>query len=304
VETDPTRMCERFVDLPDINVLGVEGDHREPLVVHFESRRAVVGCPECGVVARVKDRPLVTLVDLPINGRPVSLVWHKRRFFCGDALCSMGSWTEQDTRVAFARHLTTDRAGRWLTRQIGRHGRSVAEIAEELGRAWHTVNDAPALRRSSHRRRAPHRRRRGAGTGRGALRARRPLPTPGLLDVHRRRGHRSTPRRRAWSQRAAPTQWLLARGAEWLSHVRYATLDLSGPYRSVFTKTVPQATQVADPFHLIKLANLKLDECRRRVQNELVGHYAGDLVKSGTHVLRFPRISGHGLCGQSDLRQC
>ena len=74
METDPSRMCERFVDLPEINVLGVEGDYREPFIVHFESRRTAVGYPECGVVASVKDRPLVTLVDLPINGRPVSLV--------------------------------------------------------------------------------------------------------------------------------------------------------------------------------------------------------------------------------------
>ena len=59
METDPSRMCECFVDLPDINVRGVEGDYREPLTIHFESRRAVVGCPEYGVVASVKDRPLV-----------------------------------------------------------------------------------------------------------------------------------------------------------------------------------------------------------------------------------------------------
>ncbi len=71
---------------------------------------------------------------------------------------------------------------------------------------------------------------------------------------------------------AAPTQWLLSQGEEWLARVRYATLDLSGPYRSVLTYTVPQATQVADPFHVTKLANLKLDECRRRVQNERLGH--------------------------------
>jgi hypothetical protein len=32
------------------------------------------------------------------------------------------------------------------------------------------------------------------------------------------------------------------------------------------------ATQIADPFHLIKLANSKLDECRRPVQNETMGH--------------------------------
>jgi len=35
---------------------------------------------------------------------------------------------------------------------------------------------------------------------------------------------------------------------------------------------VPQATLVADPFHVTKLANTKLDECRRRVQNETLGH--------------------------------
>jgi len=29
---------------------------------------------------------------------------------------------------------------------------------------------------------------------------------------------------------------------------------------------------VADPFHLIKLANQRLDECRRRVQNDTLGH--------------------------------
>jgi transposase len=35
---------------------------------------------------------------------------------------------------------------------------------------------------------------------------------------------------------------------------------------------LPDAVQVADPFHVIKLANTKLDECRRRVQNETLGH--------------------------------
>jgi transposase len=66
--------------------------------------------------------------------------------------------------------------------------------------------------------------------------------------------------------------WLAQRGRKWRSEVRYATLDLSGPFRKVFTLMVPEATQVADPFHVIKLANNKLDECRRRVQNETLGH--------------------------------
>ena len=50
-------------------------------------------------------------------------------------------------------------------------------------------------------------------------------------------------------------------------------LDLSGPVpQDLRRHASPDATQVADPFHLVKLANRKLDECRRRVQNETLGH--------------------------------
>ncbi len=34
----------------------------------------------------------------------------------------------------------TDRAGRWVTEQVGRCSRSVSEVARELGCDWHTVN--------------------------------------------------------------------------------------------------------------------------------------------------------------------
>ncbi len=65
-----------------------------------------------------------------------------------------------------------------------------------------------------------------------------------------------------------PRAWLDAMGPSWLAGIAFATLDLSGSYRAVFDAMVPDATQVADPFHVVKLANEKLDECRRRVQNE------------------------------------
>lgn len=35
----------------------------------------------------------------------------------------------------------TARAGRWATCPVGAAGRSVAEVAWELGADWHTVND-------------------------------------------------------------------------------------------------------------------------------------------------------------------
>ena len=35
---------------------------------------------------------------------------------------------------------------------------------------------------------------------------------------------------------------------------------------------LPDAVQVADPFHVVKPANTALDECWRRMQNETLGH--------------------------------
>jgi transposase len=46
----------------------------------------------------------------------------------------------------------------------------------------------------------------------------------------------------------------------------------SGPYRKVFGDSLGHVTQVADPFHVVHHANTKLDECRRRVPNETLGH--------------------------------
>jgi transposase len=168
----------------------------------------------------------------------------------------------------------SDRAGRWITDQVGRCGRSVSEVAKELGCDWHTVNDALLSYGEALVDDDPTRFEVVEALGLDEVLFvregdyRRQHFSTSIVDVQRGQLLDVVPGRSG----AAPTAWLLSRGDEWLSNVRYATLDLSGPYRSVFNKTVPQATQVADPFHVVKLANLKLDECRRRVQNELVGH--------------------------------
>ncbi len=66
--------------------------------------------------------------------------------------------------------------------------------------------------------------------------------------------------------------WFAARATGWCDGVAWATLDLSSSYRTVFDTMLPTAVQVADPFHVVRLGNTALDECRRRVQNETVGH--------------------------------
>lgn len=133
METNATRMCELLVGLPDVNVLAVDDQPGETIVVHIEARRDRTWCRSCGGRARVKDRPWVELVDLPCFGRPARLVWRKHRWHCPEPLCEQGSWTVIDTRIAAPRMALTDRAGRWVTKQVGELGRTVNEIAVELG---------------------------------------------------------------------------------------------------------------------------------------------------------------------------
>ena len=270
---DASQMCEVLVGLPDVNVVGVVDVAGAPVVVVVEQRGEHPRCDRCGSLAWVKDRPELTLVDLPCFGRPARLVWRKHRWRCPSRTCATGSWTGRDTRIAAPRMGMTDRAGRWVTIQVGRHGRSVSEVANDLGCDWHTVNDAVIAYG-------------------GAL-----VDDPGRIGEPTAVGldetlfAREGPfRRLCWSTQivdvtagvlldvvpgrdtTGPCKWFANRSVEWRDRVRWATLDLSSSYRAVFNTMLPDAVQVADPFHVVRLANNALDECRRRVQNETIGH--------------------------------
>ena len=277
MEVDPTRMCELLVGLPEVNALGIDDEHDAPIVVHVETRGDPPVCAGCGALAWVKDRPAIELVDLPCFGRPARLVWHKHRWCCPNNACAVRSWTELDARIAPARAVMTDRAGRWVTEQVGRLGRTVAEIARELGCDWHTVNaamlayGAPLVEDPS---------RIGAIEALGldetlfCRRGRRRTQQwcTSIVDVSVDRSVAQlldvVPGRGA----AAPSGWLEQRPPSWRDAIGYGVLDLSGPYRKTFDDSLPDATQVADPFHVVKHANHQLDVCRRRVQNETLGH--------------------------------
>ena len=94
--SDPTHMCELLVGLPEMIIFGVFDMVDGMLRVHVETRVSRTGCAGCGVIARVKDRPVVELVDPPPFGRPTGLFWHKRRWCCLEEPCPTRSWTEVD----------------------------------------------------------------------------------------------------------------------------------------------------------------------------------------------------------------
>ena len=252
MERDPIRMCQLLIGLGDVTVLGViDGWPGRPLEVHIEVPAGDVVCDGCGAGGVSKDRDRVRLVDLPCFGRQTRLVWHKRRWACTNGC---GSWTEQAATIAAPRHALTDRAGRWATFQVGRWGRSVREVAAELGCDWHTVNNA-VIAFGTPLVDAPDRI--GTVTALG-------LDEAAFARIGRRR-------RRLWSTSIVDVQacrlldvvegrdalpavrWLQQRDPGWRAAVEWATLDLAGTYRSVFDTMLPDAVQVADPFHVVKV---------------------------------------------------
>ncbi len=68
--------------------------------MHVETRSESRSCLGCGVSARVKERPEVELVDIPVFGRRARLVWRKRRLVCVQTTCAVVSRTVEDPAIA------------------------------------------------------------------------------------------------------------------------------------------------------------------------------------------------------------
>ena len=283
MEENPIRIAEILLGLDDVNLIGVEAyldqGVKLPLRVHIECRGSRPKCPVCSGQSHAKGTYLVELYDLPSFGRPVRLIWHKRRWICKDASCPAPSLGDVDTRIAAPRLKLTDRAGRFATRAVGQDGRSVSSVAGELGCDWHTVNDAVCaygaplvddenrfgdvvalgLDETLFYRKGPYHIQQWSTSIVD-------VKSATLLDVVCGRGGEN------------PKEWIANQSEEWRQGVKWGTLDLSGSYRAVFRAALPKTTLVVDPFHLIQLANKRLDETRRRVQQEVVGNRgrAGD----------------------------
>ena len=134
--------CDLLVGLDGLHVVGVDRDDGGALTVTLESAATVMGCPGCGVVAGGHGRVAVRLVDAPAMGRPVRIVWRKRRWVCREPACRVGSFVERDERVAAPRAKLTVRACRWAIEQIRREHASVNGVRRQLGTGWRTVWEA------------------------------------------------------------------------------------------------------------------------------------------------------------------
>jgi transposase len=270
---DRRRWPELLVGLDEVGVLEVarSGDGR--LHVAIETTGDRVGCPACGVRAEPKDRDRVELVDLPAFGSPVRLVWVKRRWRCGEPLCGQGSWTEDRPDIAATRCGLTRRAGLWATVQVGRLARPVAQVAGELGVSWHTVMDAVELYGTPL---VEDPQRIGGVEAIGVdetkwLAAQATEPTrwvSAVVDVRRPKVIDLLEGRNAVDL----ATWLTDQTDTWRAGIATAVCDLHEPFRAAFDAQLPDATQVADPFHVVGVGTRVIDRVRRRVQNTTLGH--------------------------------
>ncbi len=251
---------------------GVVGGEVELLV---ETTATATGCPRCGVLARPHGRRPVLVRDLPMCGRPTLLVWSKRVWRCMEPLCVQRTWSEHHPQIR-PRAALTVRAQLWAMRRVGQHGETVVSVARQLAVGWHTVMravrefgeplvDDPARLDDVHGlgvdehvwQHAGRQRRTGFATGITDLTPGRP---PRLLDV--------VPGRTG----KVYADWLRERDDQWRAAVTFAALD---PFRgsgTALATALPDAVRVLDAFHCVKLANQVVDEVRRRVQQDTLGH--------------------------------
>ncbi len=237
-----------------------------------ETTADLAGCPACGVRAVGNGRRTVRVRDLPAGDRPVVLVWHKRTWRCVEVACAVASFSEETDGIA-SRASLTERARAEICRRVGADGHSVAQLATVFGVGWHT---AMAAVRDHGRPRVDHLSRLGAPTALGLdetsfLRANQNHPTlliTGFVDLDRSRlvdvvaGHSAK----------AVSDWLDTKPTRWKAGIATVALDPFRGYAKGIRDGLPNARQVIDHFHAIRLANAAVDDVRRRVQQDTLGH--------------------------------
>ena len=244
--------------------------------VFVETVRDVDACRECGQRAVSGGRHVTQVRDLPVGPKATRLVWHKREWRCRD--CHR-SWRERHPDI-LPRAVLTERARAEAARQVGELGRPVAAVAREFGVGWDTVMRAvkdTAARLFADQQLYTLQMRPCVAIGvdekvmNRASRGRRRRFVTVIVDLARRRPLDIIEGRSKRVLRA----WLAAQTPQWRAGIKIAALDPAAPYRAALTDPdvgLPNAQLVVDHFHVSKLANAAIDDVRRRVQQETLGH--------------------------------
>ena len=221
----------------------------------------------------------MVLRDAPLaGGMPVRVLWNKRIWACPDGECGAKTWTEQ-SGLAGARRVLTRGAVVYAVAALGAVEASVAGLARKLGVGWQTVWSAvrPVLQQAA------------ADPGRVVPAARIGFDETVMASATRRR-------RRRFITAAVDAdtgqvmdvfdgrdacdleRWAQHQPEELMAAVEVVCLDPHEGYRKAVGRLKDRGVLgagvrvAADPFHIVRLANRALDDCRRRTQNHTLGH--------------------------------
>jgi transposase len=230
-------------------------------------------CRSCGVQALAHGRRPVRVRDLPVAGRPVTLIWVKRVWRCAQPRCPRRTWTETSELIR-ARASLTERARAEACRRVGEDGHDVAAVAVEYGVGWHTIMRAV----DDHGRPLIDDRARLAGVRAvgvdetaflAATATHATEFVTGIVDLtgHPGRAARLLDVVEGRSGKAL-SDWVSARDRAWRDGITVAALDPFRGYATALRSQLPSAVRVLDAFHVTRLGLAAVDEVRRRVQQD------------------------------------
>jgi len=291
VEPDVTSgVPETVLDLSGLRVLAV-AEYGGELEVLVETIATSVMCPGCQRRASSHARREHLLRDIAVSGRATVLVWWKRIWRCRNIDCPIVTWSETTCGIS-PRAALTDRVRAWAARQVGQHADTVAAVARHLGTGWATVMRAVAavgapLVADPGRLDAVSALGVDEHVWQHAGVARRTRFATGIVDLTPGRPARLLEVTQGRTG-AVYGDWLAARDPLWRSRITVAALDPFRGYRTALRDQLPHATHVVDAFHIVKLGFAVVDEVRRRVQQEQLGHrgHAGDPLYEVRRLLR------------------
>jgi len=265
-------------DVPGMHVLDVRLDDRARLVLTVESDQVEHGCPSCGVLAVGHGRRVHVVHDAPCFGRVTVVRWLKRVWRCREPACPKGTFSEEHG-LAAPRAVLTVRAVRWAADALTHDDTTVSALARRLGVDWHTCWDAIEVEAKAR----VGKKERLAGVT--SLGVDEHIWRPSRIGVDRAvtimvdltRDAQGCLHARLLDavvgrSGTAYKTWLKAQPDGFTGQVTRAALDPFRGYANAIRDELPDAVAVLDAFHVVRLGTQVVDEVRRRVQQDTLGH--------------------------------
>ena len=227
------------------------------------------------------------LAHEPLGWRPTTLVvtiGRRKCTGCGHV------WRQDITAAAEPRAKLSRRGLRWALEGIVVQHLTVARVAEGLGVAWDTANNAALAEGKRVLIDDEHR-----------FDGVKVLGVDEHVWRHTRRGDKYvtviidlTPVRDGTGparlldmvegrSKAAFKTWLAERPQTWRDAVEVVAMDGFTGFKTAAVEELPDVVTVMDPFHVTRLAGEALDECRRRVQQAICDTAAARATRSTLH---------------------